>query len=51
MKNSSDTEWSVSGGYKEKFKELLEEAISGSDNITAEMDFMYSFDRNVSFVY
>jgi hypothetical protein len=48
MKNSSDTEWSVSGGYKEKFKDLLEDAAAGDSNIIAEMDFMFSFDRNVS---
>lgn len=23
MKNSSDTEWSVSGGYRDSFKDLL----------------------------
>lgn len=24
MKNSSDTEWTVSGGYRDSFKELLD---------------------------
>lgn len=30
MKNSSDTEWSVSGGYRESFRELLNESAHGS---------------------
>lgn len=36
----------MSGGYKEKFKNLLEDAAAGNSNIVAEMDFMFSFDRN-----
>jgi len=45
MKNSSDTEWSVSGGYRDKFKYLLGEASTGTDRYRAEMDFMFAFDR------
>jgi hypothetical protein len=54
MKNSSDTEWSVSGGYKDQFKEMLGKIIEehetvGTTTVRAEMDFMFAFDRNVSF--
>jgi hypothetical protein len=53
MKNSSDTEWSVSGGYKNQFKEMLgkfieEKEQKSESTVKAEMNFMFAFDRNVS---
>lgn len=51
MKNSSDTEWTVSGGYRASFKHLLDKAAHGSDEIVTELDFTYSFTRPVAYFF
>jgi len=45
MKNSSDNEWQLSEGYKEKFGQMLAQAANGSTTIKTQMDLMFSFQR------
>jgi len=47
MKNSSDNEWQLSEGYKEKFGQMLAQAANGSTTIKTQMDLMFSFQRPV----
>src|SRR5690606_26736442 len=47
MKNSSDTEWSVSGDYRNTFKDLISDAIHGHEDIKLTFDIRYSFTRPV----
>lgn len=47
MKNSSDTEWSVSGDYRNTFKNLIEDSVHGSEKISMKLEFRYSFTRPV----
>ena len=45
MKNSSDNEWTLSDGYREKLVEMLAQAANGSAAIKSQLDLMFTFQR------